>query len=540
MHGLSIEIKKRINMCKVNLLDCTLRDGGYINQWKFGKDTITGILERLSISELDIIECGFLTEKTKTDDYTLFSDARQVNSYIKTPNPNTLYVAMIAIGEKEINPEKLCDASESVIGGIRLTFHMSELKKAIDWAAIIIRKGYKLFMQPVGSGYYDDSSILELIKKANHIKPYAFYIVDTLGAMREKDILHMMHIIDKNLDESILLGFHSHNNLQMSFSNAQRMINFGFERDIIIDCSVYGMGRGAGNTCTELMVDYLHKNGDNNYDVLPSLEIVDNYLIPIYLQHRWGYSVAYFLASSLQCHPNYVSYLLEKQNMQVRSISSLLKQIPEKKRLIYYPEIIEQIYKSYQNHAIADRDEILRLRSIVKGKKILVLGSGKSIHSKRSTIEKYIEKNHPFVIAVNFVPDIPVDMYFVANQKRYELFKDKFSADKTVFSSNVKETPKKAVRVNYSDLLNDKEYVFDSSGMMLLRLLIRLKVRETVVAGFDGFKKNYLDNYCDKRFLHQDDSKIARMKNMQMKELIKSMGKEIGIEFITPSKYDEK
>ena len=540
MHGLSIEIKKRINMCKVNLLDCTLRDGGYINQWKFGKDTITGILERLSISELDIIECGFLTEKTKTDDYTLFSDARQVNSYIKTPNPYTLYVAMIAIGEKEINPEKLCDASESVIGGIRLTFHMSELKKAMDWAAIIIRKGYKLFMQPVGSGYYDDSSILELIKKANHIKPYAFYIVDTLGAMREKDILHMMHIIDKNLDESILLGFHSHNNLQMSFSNAQRMINFGFERDIIIDCSVYGMGRGAGNTCTELMVDYLHKNGDNNYDVLPILEIVDNYLIPIYLQHRWGYSVAYFLASSLQCHPNYVSYLLEKQNMQVRSISSLLKQIPEKKRLIYHPEIIEQIYKSYQNHAIADRDEILRLRSIVKGKKILVLGSGKSIHSKRSTIEKYIEKNHPFVIAVNFVPDIPVDMYFVANQKRYELFKDKFSADKTVFSSNVKETPKKAVRVNYSDLLNDKEYVFDSSGMMLLRLLIRLKVRETAVAGFDGFKKNYLDNYCDKRFLHQDDSKIARMKNMQMKELIKSMGKEIGIEFITPSKYDEK
>ncbi len=527
-------------MCKVNLLDCTLRDGGYINQWKFGKDTITGILERLSISELDIIECGFLTEKTKTDDYTLFSDARQVNSYIKTPNPNTLYVAMIAIGEKEINPEKLCDASESVIGGIRLTFHMSELKKAMDWAAIIIRKGYKLFMQPVGSGYYDDSSILELIKKANHIKPYAFYIVDTLGAMREKDILHMMHIIDKNLDESILLGFHSHNNLQMSFSNAQRMINFGFERDIIIDCSVYGMGRGAGNTCTELMVDYLHKNGDNNYDVLPILEIVDNYLIPIYLQHRWGYSVAYFLASSLQCHPNYVSYLLEKQNMQVRSISSLLKQIPEKKRLIYHPEIIEQIYKSYQNHAIADRDEILRLRSIVKGKKILVLGSGKSIHSKRSTIEKYIEKNHPFVIAVNFVPDIPVDMYFVANQKRYELFKDKFSADKTVFSSNVKETPKKAVRVNYSDLLNDKEYVFDSSGMMLLRLLIRLKVKETAIAGFDGFKKNYLDNYCDKRFLHQDDSKIARKKNMQMKELIKSMGKEIGIEFITPSKYDEK
>ena len=527
-------------MCKVNLLDCTLRDGGYINQWKFGKETISGILERLSMAEIDIVDCGFLTEKTKTEDYTLFENASKVNTYIQSPNPNTLYVAMIAIGEKEINPEKLCMASETIIGGIRLTFHMSELKKAMEWGSIIIKKGYKLFMQPVGSANYEDSCILELVKKANHIKPFAFYIVDTLGDMSERDMLHMMHIIDKNLDESIALGFHSHNNLQMSFSNAQRMIKFGFKRNIIIDCSVYGMGRGAGNTCTELMVDYLHKNGDNNYDVLPILEIVDNYLMPFYLQHPWGYSVAYFLASSMHCHPNYVSYFLGKQNIQVRTISTLLKQIPENKRLIYHPEVIENIYRNYQNHAIADREEIIRLHKLLKDKNILVLGSGKSIQSKRNTILKYIEKNNPFIISVNFLPDIPVDMVFVANQKRYELYKESFDKEKTIFSSNIKDIPKKAVRVNYSALLNDKEYVYDSSGMMLLRLLIRARVKEVSIAGFDGFKKNYLDNYCDKRFLHQEEEKTVRKKNMQMKELIKSMRKEMKINFVTHSKYDEK
>lgn len=179
-------------MCKVNLLDCTLRDGGYVNQWNFGKETISGILERLSMAEIDIVECGFLTEKIKTENYALYGDADKVNSYIPNPNPNTLYVAMIAIGEKEIDPEKLCDASQSVIGGIRLTFHMSELKKAIEWGNTIMKKGYKLFFQPVGSADYEDESILELIKKANHLKPFAFYIVDTLGAMSEKDILHML------------------------------------------------------------------------------------------------------------------------------------------------------------------------------------------------------------------------------------------------------------------------------------------------------------------------------------------------------------
>lgn len=527
-------------MGKVNLLDCTLRDGGYINQWHFGKETISGILERLSMAELDIIECGFLTEKVKDEDYTLFADARKFKEYIKTPNPNTLYVAMIAIGEKEINPEKLCKASETIIGGIRLTFHMSELKKAMEWAAIIMKKGYKLFMQPVGSASYDDSCILELVKKANHLKPYAFYIVDTLGAMTEKDMLHMLHIVDKNLDESIRLGFHSHNNLQMSFSNAQRMLTFGFERDIIIDCSVYGMGRGAGNLCTELMVDYLRKDGNKKYDVVPILEIVDNYLMPIYLQHQWGYSVAYFLASSARCHPNYISYFLGKQNIQVRTISSLLKQIPENKRLIYHPEVIEQIYRSYQDHGVADREEILQLRKQLKGKKILVLGAGKTLHSKQKTIQKYVQKHHPYVIAINFIPQLPVDMVFVANQKRYELFKDHFDIEHTIFASNIEGLPEDARVVNYSDLLNDKEYVFDSSGMMLLKLLIRAKVKEVALAGFDGFKRNYLDNYCDKRFWHQEEEKTIRSKNMQMRELIKAMRKEIGIQFITPSKYDEK
>ena len=60
------------------------------------------------------------------------------------------------------------------------------------------------------------------------------------------------------------------------------------------------------------------------------------------------------------------------------------------------------------------------------------------------------------------------------------------------------------------------------------------------LAGFDGFKRNYLDNYCDKRFWHQEEEKTIRSKNMQMRELIKAMRKEIGIQFITPSKYDEK
>lgn len=553
MHGLDrrTDRKKTVNpyrgkdgnmkMMNVKLLDCTLRDGGYINQWHFGKSTIMGILERLSLAEMDFIECGFLTEKAKTEEDTLFLDGKEIDSYIKTPNPNAVYVAMIAIGEKEIHPDKLCDAKDTFLGGVRLTFHKNEIKKAFEWAGILKKKGYLVFMQPVGSANYDDNTLLELMKKVNHLKPYAFYIVDTLGAMSTKDMMHMLHIIDKNLDEEIALGYHSHNNLQLAFANAQNMVEFGLKREVIIDCSVYGMGRGAGNLCTELMLEYMQRKGEKKYDVLPILEIVDNYLLPIYLEHPWGYSIAYFLSSAVKCHPNYISYFFGKQNIQVRTIGNLLTQIPPEYRLVYHPEIIEEIYQNYQNNAIDDLEELHQLKRQWKGKNILVLAPGRSIHSKHKAIQKYIEKQKPYVISINFLPDFPVDMLFVANQKRYEAMKDKVEYSRTVFTSNITNLPEnEEIRmVNYSTLLNNGKDVSDSTGLMLFRLLVKAKVKKVNVAGLDEFKMNYLSNYCEKRYLYQEDDKTIRRKNKQMREQMKLLRKEIDIQFITPSKYDE-
>lgn len=525
-------------MKEVKLLDCTLRDGGYVNHWKFGKETICNILDRLSQSEVDLVECGFLTEMYKDPDHTLFANADQINDYLKNPNPNTMYVAMIAIGEKEIHPEKLCDAKDTILDGIRLTFHPEETKKAFEWAGILKKKGYQVFIQPVGSACYDDVTILDLIKKVNNLLPYAFYIVDTLGAMSIKDMMHMLHLVDKNLDPAIALGYHSHNNLQLAFANAQRMVEFDFKRTILIDCSVYGMGRGAGNLCTELMMDYLKKNQDAHYDVVPILEIVDNDLMTIYLQHPWGYSVAYFLASAFACHPNYVSYFLGKQNMQVRTIRSLLQQIPTEYRLVYHPEIIDEIYRNYQINAIDDSKEISWIRKLLKGKKILLLAPGKSIKSKRKAINAYIDEHHPFVIATNFIPNVPVDAYFVANQKRYERIRDVLPVERTIFTSNIKDLPEGAHVVNYSELLNAGKDVFDSSGMMLIKLLIRGKVKQISIAGMDGFRKNPQENYFENQFLYQIEKEDIKQKNLQMQEQIKLFRKEIGIHFITPSKYD--
>lgn len=126
------------------------------------------------------------------------------------------------------------------------------------------KKGYKVFVQPMVSLNYTDEEFLSLIQLVNHIKPYAFYIVDSFGMMNKKNLIRLFYLVEHNLDESIWIGFHSHNNKQLAYSNAQCLIDTQTARNLIIDSSIFGMGRGAGNLNTELIVEYLNDNFHEN------------------------------------------------------------------------------------------------------------------------------------------------------------------------------------------------------------------------------------------------------------------------------------
>ena len=138
------------------------------------------------------------------------------------------------------------------------------------------------------------------------------------------------------------------------------------------------------------------------------------------------------------------------------------------------------------------------------------------------------------------MPSLKTDMVFIANQKRFEMIRESLDMKNVICTSNIKGDLSDGHVVNYSALLNSGNIVSDSSGMMLLKLLKRLKVLKVAVAGMDGFKKNYLDNYCEKRFLHEEDNATLREKNREMREQFKLIKKEISVEFITPSKYCDK
>lgn len=527
-----------MNMKKVSILDCTLRDGGYINHWNFGKNKIQNIIKELNRSGMDIIECGFLRDIAYHADTAVFSCVSQIAPLIASRRSGAMYVAMIALGD--ISIDKILPRQEGYIDGIRLTFHKHEWAEAKKAVLQLMNKGYQVFVQPVGTTGYTDQELLSLMTDVNELHPFAFYLVDTLGQLYRKDLLRLTCFIDHNLDSDIAMGFHSHNNLQLSLANALELIRQDFQRHLIIDTSVYGMGRGVGNLPTELLTQYINENIHQKYQLTPLLVIAERELMSIYAEQRWGYDLPYFISAAEKCHPNYASYLMKKETLNIEAIAELLRRLPNDKRDLFHKDIIEDIYMDFQNAWIDDTTAISQLKKKFTDRSILILAPGASIGIHKNEIEKAIKEKAALVICVNFTQDIyHQDAIFISNRKRLQSMQEKLAKDHFVIAtSNLKEDfSEETCIINYSSYLGEGSEA-DNAGVMLIHLLTKIGVKEILLAGFDGFEVDVSANYFVDSFKRNIERESARKKNELVSMQLRSALKDIRYQVITPTMYD--
>lgn len=520
-------------MNTTRILDCTLRDGGYINNWKFGHDTIRSIVSHLEDAGIDIIECGFIRDEEYDPDASVFSSMDQVATMIAPKRENVLYAIMIEhhnhVDEKiPVNDGRGADI-------IRITFRRNEWEEVKPVVRQLISKGYKVCVQPVGTATYDDWSLLKLINDVNEIKPYAFYLVDTLGMMYRHDMRRFFYLIDNNLSKDICLGFHSHNNLQMSFANAQEMMRLAKRREVIVDTSCYGMGRGVGNLATELFADYINMTVEPRYSLTPILNIVDQYLMSIYAEQRWGYDLPFFLAATVKCHPNYAAHLMKKETIGIAKIEKILNLIPRENRSEYNAKLIEQLYLCFQNCDIDDAQALTELQKHVEAKEVIIIGPGSSIIKHSVAIKEISDRC--FAVTTNFVSSLfSADAVFISNDKRLNSME--LEAEKCILAtSNLKEEVKNALIFNYSAYLGEGE-ASDNAGAMLIRILKAAGAKKIYLAGFDGFDVDASENYAISSYKKTIDYKTAAKKNTNISKQLRQALSGVEYEIITPTKYE--
>jgi 4-hydroxy 2-oxovalerate aldolase len=525
------------------LLDCTLRDGGFVNDWNFGFGSVKSIISRLDYAGVDIIEVGFIDERRNYDeDKSIFPDTKSILPVFQSiSKPKAVIVGMIDYGTCSIN--KVSNITESCLDGIRVIFKKNDQDKAIEFLIQIKEKGYKIFVNPVSITSYSDEEAFVLIEKINRIKPYAVSIVDTYGLMHSKELLNYFDIFNQRLDNDIILGYHAHNNFQMAYANSITLLNKNLGRPIVIDGSLYGMGKSAGNACTELLAMYMNEFCGRDFNINQIQEAIDVDIIKEFNKKPWGYDFEYYVAALNECHPSYVQYLLRKKTLSVKSVNEILKNIEVEKKLSYDEKVIENLYCEYQDRQCDDALAVGALKKEFFGRKILLLGPGKTLQDSYAGIIDFIQNNNPIVVSINFLNELfPVNYVFMGNAKRYSQFFHKLYGEnskvKIICTSNITEAGRKIdFLLNYSTILAEDPVIRDNPLVMFLHLLRNIGILEIWLAGFDGYTDNNSINYYSDylRLLYCQDNVVLR--NEAIKKEIIDISKTVQVISLTPSRY---
>lgn len=526
-----------------SLLDCTLRDGGYINDWEFGHDVITGTYKRLDEAGVDYIEVGFIDDRRCFDiNRTIVPNTESYNVIFENvEKKHAIPVAMIDYGTCSI--ENIGDVSSTFIDGIRVIFKKEKIEEALPFCKAIKEKGYKLFIQAISITSYSDIEVLDYINKINEIKPYAFSIVDTYGLLDEEKLLNYFGLLERNLHEDIIIGYHAHNNFQLAFSNSIKFLSQKTKHSLIVDATVYGMGKSAGNCPIELISMYFNENEDKNYDINQFLEILDTDLMPIYQKYYWGYKYNFYISAMQNCHPNYVKDLLDKKTLSVSAINQILSEIPDNMKLLYNQNYIETAYMKHQSIVVDDKIALKEIEEEIGNREIVLIGPGSSIVCAHEHIKTITDDRNRIVFSINFKPEnLKTDYVFVSNSKRYSRLvnsKEIKNRDyKLIVTSNITPYDGQVDYIlNYAKLLDESGQSYDNALLLCLTALEKLGVKRVMLAGFDGFS-NEID-YYDVSYSFAGNENYNIQNNDKIIQGLKRLNEKIEFCFITKSLYQD-
>ena len=337
----------------VSITDCTIRDGGYLlnknSDSKFVKEILKGLCE----AGIDFVETGFLQNECNGESI-VYRNSTDIEKYLPEDKKNTEFLGFC--DNSRYSPEKLDEYTGRSFKWLRISFAWNEIDSALDFCARAQGKGYYVQFNPMDTVSYSDEELIKLIEKVNLIRPASFSIVDTFGAMYMNDLTHMFKLVNDNLDESIKIGLHSHDNLGLSCALAERMIELSEEnkRDIIVDGSLYGMGRGAGNAKTELLADYINKHCGKNYNIAKILELIDKFISPIADTVHWGYDLPMYICGTKHSHVDNVYHLSKEYDISINDMYGVIDSLEPSRRIRYgtgysksdFSEL-DKVYRNY-------------------------------------------------------------------------------------------------------------------------------------------------------------------------------------------------
>ena len=285
----------------IKVLDCTIRDGGLVNNFGFEDETVRALYLALGEAGVDYMEMGYkASQKIFSPDKFgkwKFSNEEDIRRIIgDTPNGPKLTV--MADAERTDYHTDILPKKDSAIDMIRVATYIHQLPTALEMLKDAVDKGYETAINLMAVSTVNENELEEAIGIFSETDVDVIYLVDSFGSFyREITRSYVSRYLNHTKKNNKILGIHAHNNQQLAFANTIEALIMGTS---FLDTTVFGLGRGAGNCHTELMLGFL-KNP--KYHVRPILKVIDEHIAPLKKIERWGFDVPYMITGQMNLHP---------------------------------------------------------------------------------------------------------------------------------------------------------------------------------------------------------------------------------------------
>jgi 4-hydroxy 2-oxovalerate aldolase len=498
---------------KVQILDCTIRDGGYINNWHFDKKVVREAYRACSKAGVDYVEIGYKGTEKHFDKakYGLwrFTPEEAIREAVKNTSGAKLSVMA---DHGKISAEDFIDRKDSVVALIRIAAHGTGLKDALKTLEQLKTKGYEVALNAMGYSNYTDAQRREFASIVKGAGLDFVYIADSYGSIYPNEI--------KGLFEPILevpgiqVGFHPHNNLQMAFANTLEAIQCGVH---VVDSTIYGMGRAAGNMQTEVLVSFLEKMYPDRYNAIPLLNLIDQYFVPLQKEMPWGYQLPYMLSGMFQCHPDYAKTLVDQREYTIEDVWKAMRYIKEKNPVGYSKTVLSEFIN--EGH-IGSLGETAKSSAAAipggnghgkaavpylnrhTGRDFLVLANGPSLKEYKPKIERFIAEYNPIILGANFLGGLfTPDYHAFNNKRRFAEYAESVAPESKLLLGQYipEELIRDYVRRDYERLFYRDDFAeFDIAdgvittncrtiSVLLLGVAIAMGAKRVFAAGMDGY-----------------------------------------------------
>ena len=282
-------------------MDCTIRDGGLMNNHLFGDETVADVYQACVNSGIDYMEIGYKNSKRIFSPsehgawkFCTEDDIRRIVGDNDTP----LKLSAMADAEKSDYQEDILPSDESVLDMIRVASYIHQVPLALDMIKDAHDKGYETTINLMAISIIQERDLDEALELLADSEVETLYVVDSFGALYSEQVHYFVDKFLKYAEQSgKQVGMHAHNNQQLAFANTIEATIVGAN---MLDASIAGLGRGAGNCQLELLVSFLH---NPKLQLKPILECIQQSIEPLREKLMWGFDVSYLITGLLNQHP---------------------------------------------------------------------------------------------------------------------------------------------------------------------------------------------------------------------------------------------